>query len=259
MSNNRDFEDIAGASLKWTDENARFKKNETDYEQFKRLQERDRQRFNRRYQQRRAQIRKQNLVSWMNFLPERWKGADLKTLDTPEAKHILAELDKHKKPVSFFLHGETGVGKTYHAYAILKEYIKREWITPGQIMRDQEKGNLLSEGRLISYAKTGFEGTNRFEKMLDKGYKVIFLDDLGRGAGSIASDKRKEVWDRLTDYAYSEGAMFILTSNFPFNNEAVTDSFTAPSLDRMMLLTNGRRMHFKGDNYRIKLAQQEQK
>src|SRR5699024_8770452 len=119
-------------------------------------------------------------------------------------------------------------------------------------------GNLLSERKLMSYAKTGYKGTNHFEKIMDEGYKLIFLDDLGRGSDLI-QDKRQNMWDVLTDYIYSEDDILIMTSNYDMESKVVSENFTAPAMDRLQLLTVGRKIKFDGENFRPKLAKEHLK
>lgn len=239
-------EEYSENTLTWRDRKNPTKHNESDFEAFERRQKRDRERSEIRRRRRIEAAVEENLEIWENSVSDRWRGADLHRIDREQSNRILDQIEKNGF-VSFFFYGSTGIGKTYHAYAVIKEYIRRGWLSPDQVI-------VLNEGQLLDYVSTGFEGRNKLAEVLSDKYKFYFIDDIGRG-GSAPEDKRNALWDRMMDHMYAKDVNFVLTSNFTL--KGLSDNFSDASLDRLMLQTLERRIEFTGDNYRHKLAKEE--
>lgn len=240
------FDDYVNNALDWREGKPPVNHNETDYHAFKVRQQRDRERSAIRHKRQRRTTIENNLIKWENSVSDRWKHADLETADGEHRKKVLEEIERSGFS-SFYFFGETGIGKTFHAYALIKEYIRRGHISPSQVVK-------ASEGQILDYVNTGYEGRNKLSKLLGENYRFYFFDDVGRG-GIGTQDKRNAMWDRVIDHIYSSDAEFVMTSNFKL--QALEDNFSEATFDRMFLTTNRRRIEFAGDNYRHKLAKQE--
>lgn len=245
MSDNN-FDNYVNDTLEWREGKPPVNHNKTDYEAFEIRQKRDRERSAIRHKRQRRIAIEENLAKWENSISDRWKHADLDTADGEHRKRVLKEIDENGFN-SFYFFGETGIGKTFHAYALIKEYIRRGYISPSQVVK-------ASEGQMLDYVNTGYEGRNKLSKMLGENYRFYFFDDIGRG-GFGTQDKRNAMWDRVIDHIYSSDAEFVMTSNFKL--QALEDNFSEATFDRMFLTTNRRRIEFAGSNYRHKLAQEE--
>lgn len=246
MAERIDNEEYSENTLDWRDRKHPTKHNESDFEAFRRRQAKDKERSEIRRRRRLQTTIAENLERWRDSVSDRWKDADLKNIDREQSKAILEQIDKNGF-VSFFFYGSTGIGKTYHAYAVIKEYIRRGKISPGQVC-------ILNEGQLLDYVSTGFDGRNKLTEVLSDKNKFYFIDDIGRG-GSAPEDKRNAMWDRVMDHLYANDVNFVMTSNFTM--KGLSDNFSDAAFDRLMLKTFGRRIEFTGDNYRHKLAREE--
>lgn len=243
-----DNEDYSESTLEWRDKKHPTRHNKTDYEAFRRRQQKDREVSEKRRRQRMHEVIGRNLEKWRQSVSARWKDADLKEIEREQSRAILKQIDE-KGFVSFFFYGDTGIGKTYHAYAVIKEYIRRGKISPAQVV-------VLNEGQLLDYVSTGFEGRNKLSEVLSDKYKFYFIDDIGRG-GSAPEDKRNAMWDRVMDHLYANDVNFVMTSNFTL--KGLADNFSDAAFDRLMLKTMERRIEFTGGNYRHKLAKEERR
>lgn len=244
----KDYEEYASEALNWRDNKGIAKHNKTDFDAFKEAQKKDRERSEIRYRRRMRTAVAENIEEWHNSLSSRWKGADLKTVDTDQGKRIMDSIDKHKL-CSFYFYGDTGIGKTYHAYATIKEYIRRGYFAPSQVV-------VLNEGQMLDWVNTGFEGRNKLNSALSERHKFFFFDDIGRGSTGT-QDKRNALWDRVLDHMYSSDVGFVMTSNFQIKD--LSDNFSVAAFDRLMLETHQRRIEFSGDNYRLELAKKQMK
>lgn len=239
----RDYEEYAEETFSW-DGASSAHHNRTDYSAFRAAQQRDRERSKIRYEQRMKTAIRENLEAWRESVGHRWKDADLRDINTAQSDRILRTLDTRKQMCSFFFYGKTGIGKTYHAYALAKEFIRRGFISPAQVM-------FLRESTMLTYLKTGFEGDKNLNRVMSDRYKFYFFDDVGRG-GNATQDQRNALWDTVMDNMYSRDVNFVMTSNFTISG--LRDNFSEATIDRLMLETHRRRIEFEGDNYRLKLA-----
>jgi DNA replication protein DnaC len=177
--------------------------NEVDYAAYREAQKAIDERF-RVYEQKRSRDeRLSNLLKWDEQLPERWRGAKLTQVRNPAAQEALT-LMASKGPGSFFLQGDSGSGKTYIAYAIIRRYIGVGWVTPAQI-------KVIPEERLLSYAFTGFEGRKKMDQLLDPRYSLYLID--GVGSRGNYSPKEIELIEQIVAHIYSNSLMGIFTSN----------------------------------------------
>lgn len=186
-----------------------IKHNEVDYDAFKNFQSSINEKFSKIEKNNAAKTRKENLRIWDERLAERWRGASLQKLaKSGDSAAITAiKLIDQNKLDNFYISGESGVGKTYLAYAIIRRYIGRGYISPSQV-------KVISEETLMSYAMTGFEGRSKFDALLDPKFKLYLFDNVG---SKESYDARREVpfWEQLIQHIYSNGLSAIFTSLEP--------------------------------------------
>lgn len=182
------------------------KHNPTDFDNFKKFQSDLNERFSKLESEKAKKEIKANLKRWEEMLPSRWTGAILTQINPPAdlaANKIIELIEEHHK-TSLFIKGPSGSGKTYIAYATLRRYIGRGWITPSQI-------KLISEDMFLGFAASGFEGQNRFNELLHQRFRVYVFDNIGvRGH---YSQKEQQLWEQILDHVYSKGLTVIFTSN----------------------------------------------
>jgi len=182
------------------------KHNPTDFESFKKFQEN----MNSRYSKFEAEKAKReiilNIAKWEEMLPPRWSTAILTKITQPAdkaAKRIIEILENNPES-SLYIHGNSGAGKTYLAYATLRRFIGKNWVSPGQI-------KIISEEALMGLAASGFQGQDRFNELLKSKYKVYFFDGVANRPSY--SQKEQQLWEQLIDHIYSKSLNVIFTSN----------------------------------------------
>lgn len=179
-----------------------IKHNPVDYDAFKKFQAGLDERFSKTEEEREKRERRGNLTKWTDLVGRRWADATLKTIENEATKAVVSIIKKKKKS-SFWIHGESGSGKSYLAYAIVRAYIGLGWTTPSRVLR-------ISEGALLGMATTGFEGMARFNKLLTPQYNVYFID--GVETTRAYSDREKQLLEQLIDHIYSHSLTVIFTS-----------------------------------------------
>ena len=187
-----------------TSDDLRFiKHNPTDFGAFRKFQEELDERFSKTEEAREKRERKANLLKWGEMVGARWASATLKTIENAAIKDVVQLIKEHRK-TSFWIHGESGSGKSYLAYGIIRAYIGFGWCTPSQVER-------LSEEVLLGMAGTGFEGMGRFNKILSAKNKIYLID--GVGSKHSYTDKEKQLWEQLIDHIYTNSLTAVFTSN----------------------------------------------
>lgn len=181
------------------------KHNPTDFDSFRRFQEELDERFSKTEEDRGKRERKANLAKWSEMVGTRWAGATLKTIENEAVQDVVRLIKEHRK-TSFWITGESGSGKSYLAYAIIRSYIGFGWTTPSQVER-------ISEEVLLGMASTGFEGMARFNKLLAPKNKIYLFD--GVGSKHTYTDREKQLWEQLIDHIYTNSLVAIFTSNKP--------------------------------------------
>lgn len=197
-----DFETLYAAS--GGDEFKFVKHNETDFSAFRDFQTSIDEKFAKSELEKSKRSRLDNLKKWDESLNNRWRGASLAKIGTPSSKEAIDVISKNGFG-NFFINGDSGAGKTYLGYAILRRYIGAGWVTPSQI-------KVVSEDTIMSYALGGFEGRAKFEELLRPKYKVYLFDNV---ATKDHYDARREIpfWEQLLEHVYSNSLAAIFTSN----------------------------------------------
>lgn len=186
-----------------TDDFNFVKHNETNYSDFKDFQKDIDDRFSRIELKRERAERISNLEKWDKSLPDRWRDAKLSLITKPVVKKIQKALEENDRR-SFFLTGESGAGKTYVAYALIRRMIGHGVISTSQI-------KMISESVIYNWASRGFQGQDQLTQLFNPNYKLYLFDGIGtldeREAQKVAS-----FWEQILDHIYTNDLTAIFTS-----------------------------------------------
>ena len=223
MSTPEDFHSLtASEGLQFVRHNA------TDFSAYKEFQEKLDSRFSQSEKLKAAKARKSNLAKWVAMLPPRWATATLKSIEKPAAREVEQLLDSHRK-TSLYIHGDSGAGKTYLAYAALRRFIGHGWTTPSKI-------KVVSEEYLMGLAQAGFEGRSQLSGLFKAQYDVYLFDNVGNQAAY--GSREKQIWEQLIEHIYSNSLTVIFTSNRSLENFSVHLSDSAES--KLSFLLDGK-------------------
>jgi DNA replication protein DnaC len=139
--------------------------NDTDFDGFKDFQKEVDDRFSKIELRREKAERITNLEKWDTELPDRWRDAKLNLIEKPVVAKITAALKDHPSG-SFFLNGESGAGKTFVAYALIRRMIGHGIVSTSQI-------KMVSESVLYNWASRGFQGQDQLGQLLSSNYKPL--------------------------------------------------------------------------------------
>lgn len=186
-----------------TEEFNYVKHNETDYTGFKDFQKDVDERFSKIELKRERTERISNLEKWDKSLPDRWKDAKLNLIEKPVVAKLVKALTDDPSG-SIFLTGESGAGKTYVAYAVVRRMIGHGTVSTSQI-------KMVSESVIYNWASRGFQGQDQLDQLLNPNYKLYLFDGIGtldeREAAKVAS-----LWEQILDHIYTNDLTAIFTS-----------------------------------------------
>lgn len=154
--------------------------------------------------------RMSNLRSWLRKLPSPWNHANLTGMRGDAPRIVNQILSDSKKPQSFYFYGASGSGKTFLTYALLRRYIGHGWASPSTV-------KIMSEQELLSMAYTGYIGKREFNQMLETGYMVFVVENVGTAA-QYTPEKELLFWDRFVDYIHDNRILLVLSSPYKFDN-----------------------------------------
>jgi DNA replication protein DnaC len=146
---------------------------------------------------------------WNASLPEKFQGA---YTEHPQILERLARMKTGKQGrgvASAVAIGDTGVGKTYLAVAYANQAIKAGYFKPSEVLFGSEAA-LLSAAANAQYADV----EKAFTKLISGRYKMIIIDDAGRGTW-IRDDMRAKVWSLVLDSLYASNRVVVVTTNLP--------------------------------------------
>lgn len=107
---------------------------------------------------------------------------------------------------SLILIGDLGVGKTWMGHAYIEALIREGLLQNGEVCMGTEISILAP------VADAGFNQPEELKRLLNPGYKVYFIDEVGRAAIRNAAN-RHAVWYALVNHAYINHIPIILTTN----------------------------------------------
>ena len=181
-----------------------------------------------------AEVRKEifdaQWVKWEESIPEKFRGAKS---DHPMILEGLARLKEHKNGVaSLAAFGDTGVGKTYMSIAYANAAIKAGYFKPTEVLFGSES-ELLAAAANAQFADV----ETAFRKLTSRRYKMIIIDDVGRGT-YLRDDMRPKVWSLILDKLYSENRVIVVTSNL--SNTGLTEHIGEGAMDRLRAMVGYR-------------------
>lgn len=180
------------------------KHNETDFETFRDFTKEIDARYSSIEAKRAKEERVAALAKWDQSLPPRWKDAKFSKIEKPVVKKIVDALEVNPRG-SFFLTGESGAGKTFVAYALIRRFIGRGVITPTQI-------RMISEKEMLGFATRGFKGADEFGDAFDRSKKLYFFDGIGSLTDAEA-EKVSGLWEQIIDHIYTKDLIAVFTSS----------------------------------------------
>lgn len=186
------------------EDSSSFRHNKTDFDAFNKFAEELKERYRDVGRDRMIKERRESLMLWDQKLPRRWAGASLSTARNPASTEIAAKIKRYGVQ-SFFLQGDAGVGKTWMAHAVVRRYIGSGTVAPSQVV-------LLSEEAIVGMAHNGFQGRDKFEKILNSNHKLFLIDNVG-SKESINPEREGVLLDRLIDHIYTNSLIAVFTSN----------------------------------------------
>lgn len=184
--------------------------NETDFDSFREYTKVIEERYEAARKAKELEAKKKNLVKWVQEIPERWRRASLKTYDADSCGGAQSSVEAAKRMLrskqrGFYISGPHTSGKSYLAYAMIREFVAHGKLKPSQI-------RVITEGDLISLANGGYETREALDKIFDPHYKCYLFDSLG--TRSQYDEKREApAITKLIEEAYNRSALFISTSH----------------------------------------------
>lgn len=179
------------------------KHNQTDFDGFKDFQKDIDSRFSKLEVKRERAERIANLEKWDKALPDRWKDARFSKIQKPVVQKLIKALETDSQG-SFFLTGESGAGKTFVAYALVRRMIGHGTISTSQV-------KMISESVLYNWASRGFQGQDQLQQLFNPHYKLYIFDGIGtlddREAEKVAS-----LWEQILDHIFSNDLIAVFTS-----------------------------------------------
>lgn len=187
--------------------------NETDFEAFRNFSKVQSERYEAARKAKELQDKKKNLLRWLQQVPERWRKASLRTFDGESIGSHQSSVDAVRRMLKakqrgFIISGPHTSGKSYLAYAIVREFVAHGKLKPSQI-------KVITEGDLLSLANGGYESREAFESIFDPRFKCYIFDSIGIRK---EYDERREApaLARLIEEAYNRSALFIGTTHMDF-------------------------------------------
>lgn len=202
------------------------KHNEIDYDGFREFTKNMDERYSEIEAARAKADRIASLEKWDRDLPPRWKDAKFSKITKPVVKKILEALEKNQRG-SFFLRGESGAGKTFVAYALVRRLLGRGTVKYGHI-------KMISETALLGLSSRGFKGADMLDELLDKKYHLYLFD----GIGSLTPEeslKVSAIWEQLIEHIYSRDLIAVFTSGDSLDTFAESLSASAETKLRTMI------------------------
>ena len=184
--------------------------NETDFDSFREYTRVIDERYEAARKAKEVDAKKKNLVKWIEEVPDRWRRASFRTFDAEsigghQSSAAAAKRMLRAKQRGFYISGPHTSGKSYLAYAIIREFVAHGKLKPSQI-------RVITEGDLIALANGGYESKEALDKVFDPRYKCYLFDSLGTRS-SYDEKREAPALTKLIEEAYNRSALFIATSH----------------------------------------------
>lgn len=162
---------------------------------------------------------------WEDSLPDKFRGASTDHAMVVERLARLKEGKRGRGVASLVAFGDTGVGKTYLAISYANAAIKAGYLKPSEVLFGSES-ELLSAAANAPFADV----ETAFRRLTSHRYKMIIIDDVGRGA-YLRDDMRPKIWSLILDKLYSENRVVVITSNL--DPTRLTEHIGEGAMDRL--------------------------
>jgi DNA replication protein DnaC len=167
--------------------------------------------------------------------PKMFRDANLETCNMIPKEFIEYGKEWAKKPVSLFLFGNVGPGKTHYAFALIREmfkYYKKIW--------PRYFSSTDFDKTLLEAIKSEFGDKDLID--MRKKEDLLFIDDFGRES---ETKRLKNQYFEIINYRYSEELPTIISSNYSLDN--LSEFLDSAIASRMQQWQN---IHFKGPDLR---------
>ncbi len=147
------------------------------------------------------------LARWIDGLPPAYAGITLQScIDLPrEARNFGAQWATQQHPMSLYLHGPYGSGKTTFAFALVREYL-RHWTTQRYAW-----ASFMTARQLDSRLLEAIRGDGDSWLLERYGHEeLLFLDDIDK---VTPSDRFKSQMFEIINYRLMNNLPTIITSN----------------------------------------------
>lgn len=153
---------------------------------------------------------KQMFIGRLNYslgcIPKKYSLCCFDACDKQNSTLICWAKEWVKNPTSVFITGSVGCGKTYFAYSMLIEILKR-------LFFDDEKCKFITspslDSELLAASKSDYGDRDAIKNI--SRYPFLFIDDFGR---EMKSDRVKRQYFEIINYRYAHELPTIITSNF---------------------------------------------
>jgi len=186
------------------------KHNDTDFDSFREFNRTIEERYTAARKAKEGEAKRKNLVKWMEQIPERWRRASFRTFDATSVGGHQSSAEAAKRMLrakqrGFFISGPHTSGKSYLAYAIIREFVAHGKLKPSQI-------RVITEADLIGLANGGYETREALDRVFDPRYKCYLFDSLGTRS-SYDEKREAPALTKLIEEAYNRSSLFISTSH----------------------------------------------
>lgn len=179
-------------------------------------------------------IVERGLRTWSESIGPLWRDA---TIDDPSMPPDVraAIVDRVNRWASgngrhhttLIFYGPVGRGKTWCAYALAHEMIRRNLLTPAQV-------RVFSEQELAEIADSGYLKAQKMDELRNSSIKLFIFDDVGRGNFRTPAE-RGSMWFEVINHVYSNNLAMVITANL--KADAFEGWFGAASTDRLRVMT----------------------
>jgi DNA replication protein DnaC len=155
--------------------------------------------------QQKAEIRNAALQKWHQSVPEKFRYA------TTEHPKVLERLRRwqagNRGTAGLVVLGGVGEGKTFLSVGYANAAIDANLIDPSQVLFGTE-AELLSSAANSTFS----EVDQALKKLISSKYKMIIIDDVGRGTW-IRDDMRPKVFSLVFDAFWRDNRVIVVTTN----------------------------------------------
>ena len=160
---------------------------------------------------------------WKNSLPEKFQKAHT---DHPQVlKAIELIRNGQKATASLPILGSIGSGKTFLATAYANQVILAGLLKPSEVLFGSEAELLASAAN----SKFG-EVETELQRIVSRRYKMLIIDDVGRGTW-LRDDMRAKVFSLVLDKYWADNKIVVITSNL--NQTDLTAYIGEGAMDRL--------------------------